>query len=221
MRELGAHRAHSERAPSARRSQRSVPRRSRLRTRAGRWALGRLTAPVIHGLAKPRPGPVGGSCPTVREELRPPAAGSFRAASRGRRRRVTEPAYLVAGPRLARLGRWDFPARAARVGWVFPGGQEPCLGRGRAVPLLTADSDPVSSTCGLKRHPLLSPKSSLRDWRGGSRTTRPPLKSLRDPEECSAAPVSRPFRARAPPYGATGFRGGGEGGLPNLFTRLT
>lgn len=110
MRELGAPAVRPERAGSAWRSQRSAPCGSRLRTRAGRRGLVRLTCSGHpHGLAESRPGPVGGGSPAVREELRPRASGSLgtrvAAGGGGAQTQRTQGAR----PRLARLGRWGAP----------------------------------------------------------------------------------------------------------------
>lgn len=157
MCELRALPAHPARAPSAGRSQRSAPRLPPATAAQARRVSRPWTADPLGCLAdRPIPcqGPKAGGCPAVREELRSRAAGSLQAASfpaGGRGARTRRPA--VAGPRLARLGRWDSPRGRPRVGGCFGGRGRTLHGSGEGGSLLAANSDPISSACGLQRHP--------------------------------------------------------------------
>lgn len=103
--------------------------------------------------------------------------------------------------------------RVVGQGWVRVSMAEraPSMGRGRADPLLAANSNPISSAYGLKWHPPTHPPRSPKlrwgveraadggGWRGGSSHSRLPPKSLPEPEERLAARVSRTFLASAQP----------------------
>ena len=162
----------ARRAPSAHRarrvrpalSPRSAPRAppataAQARRATGPWTAGRS------GRFAARPSPCLGlpasGCPAVREKLRPRVAGSFQAASlpaSGGKVQTRRPA--VAWRRLTRLGRWDSPRGRPRVGGCFHRRRRTLPGSGEGGSLLAANYDPISSACGLKRHPPIHPLGS-------------------------------------------------------------
>lgn len=102
---------------------------------------------------KPAPGEQARSCLASREELLE-ASGL---ESPGGRQRGANRRSAVARPRLLLSEDWDSPRGRPGVRGCLHGRASTLQGRGRAGSLLAANSDPISSACGLKPHPPTHP----------------------------------------------------------------
>lgn len=127
----------------------------------------------LSGSRHPRPGHVSAGAAgrwLSRQPRRTAASGNQKPPGRespGGWRRGANPTQrgLLAAART--LGAAGIP-RAVGPGWVDVSTAEraPCPGRGRADPFLAADSDPISSACGLRWRPPAHPPRSPKLRRG-------------------------------------------------------